>query len=71
MGENRKKVNAVLRKVAKNLERAKLQSVACPNPICRTRIEPWWSYCAVCGLQLATLRFADPPFACPPDEEGA
>jgi hypothetical protein len=70
MGENRKKVNAILRKVAKNAERAKAQSVTCTA--CKTRVEQWWNYCAMCGWHLASgpePSYADPPFACPPDEE--
>ena len=63
MGENRKAVNAILRKNAERIERAKSQSATCPNPACKTRIEQWWNYCAVCGAQLGI------PFACPPDGE--
>jgi ribosomal protein L37AE/L43A len=69
MGENRKKVNAVLRIAAERAERAKTQSWKCPN--CKTRIEGWWKYCAECGSHLAGPSYLDPPFACPPDEEGA
>jgi hypothetical protein len=77
MGENRKKVNAVLRKVAQNIERAnklaervKLRSVSCTS--CKTRTEVWWNYCAMCGWHIAAEdppSYSDPPFGCPPDEE--
>jgi predicted amidophosphoribosyltransferase len=66
-GQNRKQVNAILRKVAKNLERANKRAVTCWS--CKTRIEKWQSYCAECGVNLDVPSQADPPFACPPDEE--
>jgi hypothetical protein len=51
MGENRKAVNAILRKNAERIERAKAQSITCPG--CKTRVEQWWSYCAMCGWHIA------------------
>ena len=72
MGENRKKVNAILRKTAERAERANKRAVTCRK--CTTHLDEWWNYCAVCGTKIFNQDLGNPsttdrPFGCPPDEE--
>ena len=56
MGENRKKVNAILRRHAERAEAAK--QILCRA--CSTSIEPIWNYCPMCGTFRATIDNAIP-----------
>ena len=71
MGENRKQVNAILRRAAERAEAAKKMQCR----VCSSVAGPGWNYCPMCGTFRATINdplpsFADPPFACPPDKSG-